>query len=271
METQKTIKVGSLISYDYMYIKEMLPRIYEYADIIVFALDKERKTWSGNTIDIPDSFFSWLKEFDINNKISLYEDNFYIPELSPMECEVRERNLLSKFMGEGGWHIQIDSDEYFIDFKSFTEYLKKLDITKPTTVFVEWIHLFKRDENGFYIIEPHEPIEIATNKPAYEHGRAKLKYSGNEKRIYTDFKMLHQSWARNDDEISFKINNWGHANDFNTESYFKIWQNINKHTYKFIQSFHPLDAWRWKYLIYFETQSISTLIEKVKERESIKK
>jgi hypothetical protein len=37
-----------------------------------------------------------------------------------MECDTRERNMLAKYMGEGGWHVQIDADEYFADFLSIS-------------------------------------------------------------------------------------------------------------------------------------------------------
>ncbi len=57
------IKVGMLISYDYMYIKDSLPRIYPYVDYIAFAIDKDRKTWGGENFDIPDAFFEWVKDF----------------------------------------------------------------------------------------------------------------------------------------------------------------------------------------------------------------
>ncbi len=34
---------------------------------------------------------------------------------------------------EGGWHIQIDADEYFLDFKGFVDFLIKLNDNPKTS------------------------------------------------------------------------------------------------------------------------------------------
>ena len=115
----KKIQVGFLVSYDYELLKNSLPRVYEESDTIILAIDKERKTWNGDSFSINDSFFAWIKEIDILNKVSIYEDDFYVADLSTMECEVRERKMLSEKMGIGNWLIQLDADEYFIDFEGF--------------------------------------------------------------------------------------------------------------------------------------------------------
>ena len=63
------IKTGIPISYDYEYCKKVLPRIYEHSDEIVLTLDKDRLTWSGNKIHIPDTFLYWVESFDKQYKI----------------------------------------------------------------------------------------------------------------------------------------------------------------------------------------------------------
>jgi hypothetical protein len=61
----------------------------------------------GNPLYIALEFFEWVRQFDVSNKIILYEDTFtswkYIAQ-----NDTRERNLLAQTMGKGGWHIQID-------------------------------------------------------------------------------------------------------------------------------------------------------------------
>jgi len=254
------VKVGFLISYDYMFIKDSLPRVYPYADYIAFAIDSERKTWGGESFEIPDSFFEWVKDFDKENKIHIYEDSFSIPTLSSIECDVRERNMLATFMGYDGWHVFVDSDEYFFDFKSFKEYLLSLDINIPTQVYAKLITMFQKDNNGYYIIMTNETYPVATNNPNY----VGCRLSGDFKiEKYTDFNVLHQSWAREDDEIKLKIRNWGHNTDFDIDAYYSFWKMINKQTYKYARSFHPLDPWLWPSLEYFDTKDISDLITRV--------
>ena len=111
------INVGILISYDYEFLKQSLPLIYKNADKIVLALDENYNTWSGNKFEVKPDFFDWISTFDVNNKIEIYKDDFYDPNLSSMENEVRERTMLSVYFGKDNWYIQLDSDELFINFK----------------------------------------------------------------------------------------------------------------------------------------------------------
>ena len=140
------IKVGFLVSYDFKYLYQSIPLVYNDADLIVLAVDKERLTWSGNPLVIDPDFFEWVQKFDVLKKIVIYEDSFFVPENSPAQNDTRERNLLAKAMGEGGWHIQIDSDEYFNDFKSFTDFLKERNNllqnpeANPVEIHVQWFN-----------------------------------------------------------------------------------------------------------------------------------
>jgi len=45
---KREIKVGMLVSYDYESIKNSLPPVYDYADRIVLAVDKDGKTCKRN-------------------------------------------------------------------------------------------------------------------------------------------------------------------------------------------------------------------------------
>jgi len=261
--TTPIIKVGFLVSYDYAYMKYALPPVYEQADKIVIAVDIDRQTWKGEKFDIPASFFEWIKAYDKDNKIEIYEDSFFVPELNAFECDTRERNMLAKKMGDSGWHIQVDSDEYFLDFKILTRYLKALDTNKPVTIYAELITIFRQDSTGMFLIDSNEQFALATNNPVYIAARrTDDKMNTN---VYTKFKLLHQSWGRSEAEMEQKLKNWGHTSDFEIESYFSLWKAINKYTYKYLQNFHPLTPSIWKELEYFETNDIPTLLEKVKE------
>ena len=95
----KKIHVGFLMSYDYEKLKFSIPPVYKEADAIFIALDKDYRTWKGNPFTVDDSFFSWLKAFDVDNKITIYKDDFYIPELDAIQNDTRERTMLSEQMG----------------------------------------------------------------------------------------------------------------------------------------------------------------------------
>lgn len=256
------IKVGFLVSYDFKYLYKSIPLVYDASDLIVLAVDKDNLTWSGNPLFIDPAFFDWVKEFDISNKITIYKDNFYIPENSPAENDTRERNLLAKKMGDGGWHVQIDSDEYFNDFKNFAAFLKEKKHflvnpkSKPVEIHVQWITLFKKVEGGFlYIKDSFDAIEIATNYPKYKYMRA----TRHSKKIITKFILLHQSWARDEDEIYTKITNWSHRDDSDNVAFYEFWRNINLNNYTEFTNFHENDPGKWKSLGFISENEIDYL------------
>ena len=123
----KKIQTGFLVSYDYEKLKKSIPPVYEKSDEIFLALDHENRTWTGTKFEIDDAFFAWIDTFDVDKKITIYRDDFYIPELSPIDNDSRERTLLSEKMGIGNWLVQVDADEIFLDFDKFVETLRKYD------------------------------------------------------------------------------------------------------------------------------------------------
>jgi hypothetical protein len=255
------IKVGFLVSYDWHLLHNALPLVYAEADVMYLALDKKRLTWAGNPFSFDEkAFYAMLEHIDTEHKIKVYEDDFFVETLSPMQCEVRERNLLAKQMGEGGWHIQLDADEYFLNFKGFVSYLKKLNIAqKEINICAALLNLFKKTDTGIlYIAHQNlDLIQIATNKPYYEYGR-KNGYFNH----VSPFFLLHDTWARSEEEIKQKITNWGHKNDFDTEKYFLFWKSLDENNYQEAKDFHPISPAIWQALKFVEGQGIAQVIEK---------
>ncbi|HAP96362.1 hypothetical protein [Epilithonimonas hominis] len=167
-DKKNVIKAGYLISYDYAYIFNSLKLIYDHLDSIIISYDADNKTWAGNDILIPESFFTEIKAIDIHNKIAFYKDQFYIPNREPMELETRQRNMMAEKMGNGGWHIQIDSDEYAYDFGTTAKFLRKNRfLTKnpkktPIIFLVNLIVLFKNNKDGYYVIQPSHSMRRAS-------------------------------------------------------------------------------------------------------------
>ncbi|MCX2482116.1 hypothetical protein [Pedobacter sp. MR2016-24] len=246
----KTLKIGYLISYDYEFVKMSLSRVYDFADEIFFAIDADRLTWSGENFTIKDEFWDWITQFDKDRKIRIYQDKFYVADLTPMQCDTRERNMLGKFMGKADWYIQIDSDEYFVDFSAFIAKLNNYDTELPTTVYCSVATLFKELPSGFLLInESLETLSFATNNPVYDLARNNT--SGNIHIHWNDL-VLHQSWARSPEEIQQKLNNWSHKNDFNVNSFYKLWNAIDEFNYNCLSNFHPLYSSTWPNLHYIK-------------------
>ncbi len=258
----KKIQVGFLMSYDYKLLKNSIPRVYNDADSIVVALDKNLRTWSGGKFEIEDSFFLWLKSIDTENKISIYKEDFYDPELNAMENEVKERKMLASKMGIGNWIIQLDSDEYFVDFKKFTKELrlrnKYLDNPEDNQIQIAgyYINLYKYTDDGILYVSKPRNQKFATNYPDYKTGR-----NTKQQVIYIPSIVIHECLSRTEAEIRTKFTNWGHSHQVDIEKFLEKWRKVNLSNYNEFEDFFYLEPEIWKKLNYVKGNTINEISE----------
>jgi len=272
----KIIKVGFCAAYDWELLKESVPRIYHEADSICLSLDKDRLSWSGKPFPFDSAeFFSWIKNIDTDNKIQVYEDKFYIESLTALENDNRQRKLMSDFMGKGGWHLQIDADEYFFDFVGFKKYLLNIHVNpdgseKPVNIFVNAVPLIKRTKKGFLYVNnkqnTYEEMPCATNKPEFLGARKNSHFNH-----LSPFFILHETWARGEEELLRKINSWGHVNDFvSKESYYNLWKAFDEFNYMYVKDFNYYQPETWSSLGYLPHQNIADAIDWMKKNGNLK-
>ena len=256
----KKIHVGFLLSYDYELLKNSIPRVYEQSDAIFIAIDKDFRTWSGEVFKVSDDFFDWLEKYDVQNKIVLYRDDFYVPELSAIENDNRERHMLSLKMGIGNWLIQVDSDEYFLDFKKFVRDLRKYDsfLDNPQSNRIQiaafLINMYKYTDDGMLYVNKVTRGLMATNYPDYKVAR-----HTKQRIIYTSNVLWHESLARTEEAIELKLRNWGHNVDVNVQSFMETWKSVNKNNYKTMTGFFYMNPKKWKKLDFVEGKTIEEI------------
>jgi hypothetical protein len=245
---KEKIKVGFCIAYDWPLLEHSVPLIYENSDEIYLSIDDERKSWNGQKYNWDQfSFDRLIEEIDIENKIRVVEGEFHNNGYTSMENEVRQRNYLANYMGNGGWHIQLDVDEYFINFGDFVNFLNAFNLpgNEEINICCCLITILKRSGNDYFIVEPDtkrltEFVPVATKKPCYEYGRRNGYFNH-----FSPFTIVHQSWARDEEEVLFKIKNWGHNKDFDSEAFISTWRSIGIQNYDGIRNFHPIDPEKW--------------------------
>lgn len=248
MNSGDSINIGFCVAYDWEFLKNSLPLVYADADRICLSIDKDRISWSGQVYEFDnDAFYAFVRKIDHRGIIEIYEDDFHQPSLTAMQNEVRQRNLIAARLGKGGWHIQLDTDEYFVDFRGFTNFLKRFRSNRIVNICCPWYTMFKQTDNGWFFIreKANEPeyIPVATKHPHYDYGRRNGYFN-----IKTPFVLLHQSWARREEEIRQKISNWGHKDDFDVSSYFLRWKHLDKSNYRDYHNFHPIEPSNWSSL-----------------------
>jgi hypothetical protein len=271
MSAEKIIKVGFCVAYDWILLKKSVPRIYEYADTICLSIDRNRKSWAGQTYEFnEEAFRGWLDAIDTEKKIDLYEDDFALPNLSAMKNDNRQRNMMAARMGKGGWHIQIDSDEYFVDFKKFVDFLKSLHgnptgTEKPVNICGCWIPLIKKLPHGFLYVDFKnslpETAPVATNVPVYERARNNGHFN-----LITPHYVVHETWSRSENELWFKINNWGHSDEeldaqAKKISYYNLWKALDEYNYSYVINFHPAIPSTWPALNFIKASSTEEVVE----------
>ena len=272
MKNNHLIKIGICVAYDWEMLKTSLPRIYEDADLICLGLDRDRHAWSCMPYEFDnDAFFSFVKEIDRKNKIEIYEDDFSLENLDMRGNCNRHRTLIAEKMGRGGWHIQIDADEYFLNFNGFVQHLKQINSNphpdqKAINICCPFVPLIKKVDNGYLYVDFRdalpEIIPIATNKPDYQRARQ----NGHFNHVSTYY-IIHETWARTDDELWFKINNWGHASEelgaqAKRISYYNLWKSLDSHNCQFISDFHPASPKVWPALGFSEGKDAADFINK---------
>lgn len=263
------IAVGYLVSYDYPYLLHSLRSLYEHVDDIVLSVDRDGLTWSGNAVTIPDSFFEQVAEYDTDKKIRYHRDSFYRPDLSPSDCDTRQRNLLSQCMGDGCWQLQVDVDEYFVDFTAFKQFLGQHShlltdpASTPVSIRLRWVTLFKQLANGFLYIDNGEPFAIATNLVGRHSYCREFR---DVSVIQADFAVVHQSWARDEAEIAQKIANWSHKADFDVDAFFAFWTSLDDRNYQRVANFHPVWPKLWRRLEFLPSDGVEHFLQSYREQ-----
>lgn len=256
----KKIQVGFLLSYDYIKLKNSIPPVYAEADEIFIAVDKFSRTWSGVQFQVEPEFYDWLKAIDVDNKITIYKDDFYVPHMSAIENDNRERHMLSLKMGIGNWLIQVDSDEYFLDFKKFVSDLRKHDhlLDNPEKNKVQFacflINMFKYTDDGMLYVKVPTRGLMATTFPNYRVAR-----NTRQRIIYTDNVLWHESLARTDEEIEFKLRNWGHNDEVNVDAFMDKWRSVNKSNYQSMRGFFYIQPEKWNELDFVAGSTIAEI------------
>jgi hypothetical protein len=274
MTESPVIKVEICVAYDWEMLRTCIPRIYNSADIICLGLDKDRHAWSGERFDFDNQAFrKFISDIDVEKKIKVYEEDFSLSELDKRQNCNRHRKMMADYLGVGGWHVQVDADEYFLDFEGFTAYLKKLNPApspeqRALNVNCPFIPLIKKIPTGYLYVDfmdrLPEIIPMATNRPDYQRARQ----NGHFNHI-TPFYVVHETWARSEEELWFKINNWGHASEELTEvektqSYFNLWKALDVYNYRYVRNFHPILSDVWPALKFAEGSTIDDMLRQFK-------
>lgn len=252
------IAVGFLVAYDFEYLKISLPLIYEEATFIVLGLDKNRLSFSGHPFLIDPAIFEWVEAMDHQKKVIWQQAAFYKEGFTPMQVETTTRNKLFEVLPQlMDWYLQLDSDEYLLDFKGLKAWLDTAPVAACNAVRLYWKTLFKQHRHGYFVVgSATETFPALSRLPYYEVARIPK----GADTLTGPFFVLHQSWARNKKEIEQKIKNWGHKDDLNWQGFLDKWDKCNTLNFRYYRYFHPMHAPLWPYLEFIPLPTVEKLI-----------
>lgn len=234
--------VISLISYDAAYLPRSIKTYYDYVDEIILGLDESRITWSGNPFSFDESaLYQELKEIDRDNKISIIEHNFHSSKVA-LENDNFERNYL-KSQCSHDWIFSIDADEELVNAKDFflkyvplaEKYRKKIDLS------FTWFLPYKEFEDCYLMIANRDGSwsrgdtqGFVTNK---DNEFTYCRWTNNRRVILSPLCILHWSFCRTEENLSQKLNNFGHSDKANSDPFFNIWKQITLDNYTQLTNF----------------------------------
>ncbi len=102
------------------------------------------------------------------------------------------------------------------------------------------------------------------NQPSHQYAR---NSAGSDIKI--PYNVIHQSWARTDDEVLTKIKNWGHAHNFDVMKFYQQWKNLNENNYTEYFDFHPIYPGIWNSLEFVEATTVGELLVQMSNTENV--
>ncbi|MGD9681656.1 MAG: hypothetical protein AB7W16_10765 [Candidatus Obscuribacterales bacterium] len=251
----------SLLAYDIAYFEESVRSYVDIVDEVVIGLDENRETWSGGTFELDSEITGKL--LGVSDKVRIIQDQFYMPGLSPMENDTRERNFLSSHIEGADWLLSVDSDELLMNAQDLDEFLHAQK-DKSSCVLGNWVSVYKELDDSYLVVGKDgeiflHPTPIVTAVPEI-FINARWTTQSN---IMSPAILLHFTWARSEAELRRKLANWSHSSDFSIEHHFDLWVNADGNNYKTYKDFHPLTADAWPGLVKIAKDDLRTVSRKL--------
>jgi hypothetical protein len=245
----------TLLAFDYRYAFGAVRSYYEIADEIILGLDAQRLSWTGQPYHIDlNELQQFITEVDHGKKIRIAEGDFHAHP-QPIVNDTLERSQLSRLVQPGNWVVQIDADEVLVNPAEFRPWLQAANSAKQ--VVAPWITVFKRFGNQLLVVTPGSGVGHVATKLRGQYVAARRT---PQTEILSPLKLLHFSWGRTPEELKQKLQNWGHARDFDTDRFFKFWESVTLENYQQARDFHPFIRGAWPALAIVNLEADENLL-----------
>lgn len=262
------ISALSLISYDANLLPDSINSYYNYVDEIVLGLDSDRISWSRKPFSFNEELlFDTLSTIDIDNKISIIEDNFHRSNV-PIDNDTHERNYL-KANCDNDLVLSFDADETLVNAKDFfVDYLPLVKNYKEIELMFTWFLIYKELDSGYLVIADENRDHIfkgdiqgfSANKKLHTYHYC--RWTNADKKILSPLAIKHLSFCRTDSELKDKINNFGHSAESLQDPFYDVQKTINMGNYKNLKNFKTHGAGeQWPTLKFIPKTELNTYLK----------
>lgn len=237
------ISVVSLISYDASFLPDSIRSYYPYVDEIVLGLDKDRISWSNHSFTFDEAkLWSELRKIDVNNKITVVEENFHRSSV-PIENDTHQRNYL-KSQCANSLVLSFDADEVLINAREFfIDFLPIVRDYKDLELMFTWFLMYKRVKDGYLIIADENRNHVfkqdvqgfSANRDL--HTYTYCRWTNSTNKILSPLAIAHYSFCRTDKELQDKINNFGHSVESKRDPFYETQKQVTEHNYQQLRNF----------------------------------
>lgn len=254
------VTVICLVSYDIERLFESLESYYDYADEIIFGLEARSLSMTMQPIEVPPVFFERVKAYP---KVRIVQDEFYASSRTSVENDTHQRNELSLHAKGGNWIAQIDSDEVLLNPQDFFPWL--CEQPRELAIQATWVSLFKELDDRYMVVCERDGRTINRERwpvaTAKKYACITARSTGQRARL-SPLWALHYSWARTEDAVVRKANNWGHSSEIDRERTITMWRELTTANYRSYRNFHPLSPRLWPRLAYLSKEEILEQVQR---------
>ncbi len=268
MKPTRKKSVISLISYDATFLPESIKTYYNYVDAIVLGLDKDRISWSNNKFSFDEAaLWKALQQIDVDNKISIIEENFHRSS-SPVENDTHERNYL-KSKCENDWIFSFDADEMLVNAREFfVDFCPIVQDYRDVELMFTWYMLYKEFDDGFLIISDDsrqhafkQEIQGFTADRDI-HTFNYCRWTNSQKKILSPLGIKHYSFCRTDKELSDKINNFTHSAESKNDPFYQIQKQVTKENYTQFTNLKTIpNGPQWPGLVFVDKENVDNFLK----------
>lgn len=236
----------TLVSYDAMFLPEVVGAYYAIADEVLLGLDKDRVTWSGKPFEVDlAAVKASLDALDVDKKIRWVEEDFHSAG-PPLACDTDERNRLSLRCKPGNWVMQIDADEVFLNPGEFKAWID-LQPEQPTALIAYWITVYKALPDALLVVD--DPEFQVMQVGGWARGGYHAPRLSHEPVRMSPIKLLHYSYGRTQAQLEQKMANWGHSGEVDVDAFMRIWRSVDAANHREHRDLHPVWGPVWPRLL----------------------